>query len=93
MENHNEETELNDLPFLAYEDYHYAITIIHKGTPKRTTVRLEGYLVTALCKKHGLTDNGAIRKWVEQAIKDWTAFDSHLSLTRQVKRLIVESLV
>ena len=86
------ENELLEL-FLDYEDYHYAITINHKGQPKRTTVRLEGYLVNALCKKHGFNDNRSIRQWIEQAIKDWAAFDSHLPLTRQVKRLIVESLV
>ena len=55
---------------------------------------LEGYLVKALQRKHDLTDNPAIRAWIEQAIKsDGVRFDSDAPLTRQVKRLIMESFV
>jgi len=69
---------------------HFAIQI----DKKRTTVMLEGYLIKATQRKHGLTGNGDIRAWIERAIKtDGGRFDSHAPLTRQVKRLIVESFI
>jgi len=72
---------------------HFAVTITHQCQPKRTTVMLEGYWVKALQRKHGITDNAAIRAWIEQAIKgDGVRFDSFAPLTRQVKRIIIESL-
>ncbi|MDD5268026.1 MAG: hypothetical protein PHO08_13010 [Methylococcales bacterium] len=77
-----------------FKHIHFAVTITHKGQPKRTTVMLEGYLVKALQRKHHLADNTAIRAWIEQAIKDaGDKFDSDEPLTKQVKRLIVESFV
>jgi len=55
---------------------------------------LEGYLIKATQRKHGLTGNGDIRAWIERAIKtDGVRFDNYAPLTRQVKRLIVESFV
>ena len=77
-----------------FKQIHFAIVIEHQGKPKRTTIMLEGYLVKALQRKHELTDNTAIRQWLEQIIKgDPIRFDSYAPLTRQVKRLIIESLV
>lgn len=68
---------------------HFAIQV--EG--KRTTVMFEGYLVKALQRKHGLTGNGDIRAWIGQAIKTDSRFDNHAPLTRQVKRLVIESFV
>jgi hypothetical protein len=77
-----------------FKQIHFAVTIIHKGQPKRTTVMLEGYLVKALQRKHGLPDNTAIRAWIEQAIKKaGVYFDSQAPLTKQIKRLIIKSFV
>jgi hypothetical protein len=77
-----------------YEQLHFGVTITHKGQPKRTTVMLEGYWVRALQRKHDLTDNAVIRAWIEQAIKtDGGQFDSFAPLTKQVKRMIIESFV
>ena len=77
-----------------FKQIHFAVMFAHKGHIKRTTVMLEGYLVKALQRKHGLIDNPAIRAWIEQAIKnDGVRFDSDAPLTRQVKRIIIESLV
>jgi hypothetical protein len=77
-----------------FKQVHFAITITHKGKPKRTTVMLEGYLVKALQRKHDLADNTAIRAWIEQAIKQaGVYFDSQAPLTKQVKRLIIKSFV
>lgn len=77
-----------------FKQIHFAVTVRHNDEPKRTTVMLEGYLVNALQRKHGLADNPAIRVWLEQAInKDDMRFDRNAPLTRQVKRLIVESFV
>ena len=77
-----------------FKQIHFAVTITHKGKPKRTTIMLEGYLVKALQRKHNLADNTAIRAWIEQAIKDaGDRFDSYAPLTTQVKRLIIESFV
>jgi len=77
-----------------FKQIHFALTVVHDGKPKRTTVMLEGYLVKALQRKHELPDNAAIRVWIEQAIKiDGVRFDSFAPLTRQVKRIITESLV
>ena len=77
-----------------FKQIHFAVTINHQGQPKRTTVMIEGYWVKALQRKHGLTDNPAIRAWIEQAIKnDGVRFDSLAPLTKQVKRIIIESFV
>ncbi|MEY3760825.1 MAG: hypothetical protein RIR39_2316 [Pseudomonadota bacterium] len=77
-----------------FKQIHFAITISHKEHAKRTTVMLEGYLVKALQRKHNLADNTAIRTWIEQAIKaDGERFDSFAPLTRQVKRIIIESFI
>ena len=77
-----------------FKQIHFAVTITHQGQLKRTTVMIEGYLVKALQRKHGLTDNPAIRAWIEQAIKnDGVRFDSLAPLTKQVKRIIIESFV
>ena len=77
-----------------YEQVHFALTVMYGEQAKRTTVMLEGYLVKALQRKHRLSDNTAIRVWIEQAIKaDGSQFDSHSPLTKQVKRIIVESFV
>jgi hypothetical protein len=73
-----------------FKQIHFAINI----KTKRTTVMLEGYLVKALQRKHNLPDNTAIRTWIEQAIKaDGERFDSVAPLTRQAKRVIIESFV
>jgi len=83
-----------DNPVYDFKQVHFAVTFTHQGQPKRTTVMLEGYLVKALQRKHGLEGNAAIRAWIEQAIKaDGVRFDSFAPLTRQVKRIIVESFI
>jgi hypothetical protein len=77
-----------------YGQIHFALSFDHQGQAKRTTVMLEGYLVKALQRRHGLGDNAAIRAWIEQAIKaDGDRFDSAMPLTKQVKRMIIESFV
>ena len=77
-------------PVYDFKQVHFAITV----ATKRTTVMLEGYLVKALQRKHALIDNSSIRAWIERAIKaDGIRFDPDAALTRQVKRLIVESFM
>lgn len=83
-----------DSPVYDFKQIHFAVTIIHQEQPKRTTVMIEGYLVKALQRRHGLTDNPAIRAWIEQMIKsDGARFDNDAPLTKQIKRLIIESFV
>ncbi|MCK9398286.1 MAG: hypothetical protein M0Q44_22210 [Methylobacter sp.] len=83
-----------DTAVYDFKQIHFAVMFAHKGHIKRTTIMLEGYLVKALQRKHNLTDNPAIRVWIEQSIKnDGARFDSDAPLTRQVKRIIIESLV
>lgn len=73
-----------------FKQIHFAVSL---GS-KRTTTMLEAYLVKALQHKHGLIDNTAVRVWIEQAITgDARRFDSYAPLTRQIKRLIIESLI
>lgn len=82
--------EDSDNAVYDFKQIHFAINI----KTKRTTVMLEGYLVKALQRKHNLADNTAIRTWIEQAIKaDGERFDSVAPLTRQAKRVIIESFV
>ncbi|WP_019864985.1 hypothetical protein [Methylovulum miyakonense] len=89
----NQDDDL-DSPVYDFKQIHFAVTFSHQGQPKRTTVMLEGYLVKALQRKYGLTDNAAVRAWIEQAIKsDGERFDSFAPLTRQVKRMMIESFV
>lgn len=77
-----------------FDQLHFGVTINHKGQTKRTTVMLEGYWVKALQRKHGLVNNATIRVWIEQEIKAAGGkFDSHEALTKQVKRIMIESFV
>lgn len=76
-----------------YAHIHFGVVVKRNGQAKRTTVMLEGYLVKALQRKHALPDNAAIRAWIEQAVKDSGGYDDHEALTKQVKRLIIESFV
>ncbi len=83
--------------YFKHEDYrqvHFAVTIEHNGKPRRTTVMLESYLVSALQRRHNLADNTAVRAWIGEAIKGaGSGFDGNQPLTKQVKRLVVESFV
>ena len=89
-----DDDSIHDDTVYDYDHIHFAVMIAYKRHIKRTTVMLEGYLVKALQRKHGLSDNPAIRAWIEQAIKnDGVRFDSFAPLTRQVKRIIIESFV
>jgi transposase-like protein len=82
--------QTSDNAVYDFKQIHFAINV----KAKRTTVMLEGYLVKALQRKHGLADNTAIRTWIEQAIKaDGDRFDSIAPLTRQTKRIIIESFL
>jgi hypothetical protein len=76
-----------------FKQIHFAVTVASDGKPRRTTTMLDGYLVKALQRKHGLSDNTAIRIWIEQAIKNDGRFNSLQPLTRQIKRIIIESFV
>lgn len=81
-------------PVYDFKQIHFAITVMREGQPKRTTVMLEGYLVKALQRKHGLADNPSVRAWIENAVKaDGARYDSYAPLTRQLMRIIIESLV
>jgi hypothetical protein len=81
-------------PVYDFKQIHFAVAAMREGQPKRTTVMLEGYLVKALQRKHGLTDNSSVRAWIENAVKaDGARYDSYAPLTRQVMRIIIESLV
>lgn len=76
-----------------FKQLHFGVSVLQGDKVKRTTVMMEAYLVKALQRKHGLIDNPEIRVWIEQAIKADARFDSHKPLTKQVKRVITESLV
>ena len=76
-----------------YTPTHFNLTITHNGKAKRTTIMLEQFFIDALRNKHGLSDNRAIRQWLESAIATDDKFDPSASLTKQVVRMIVESLI
>lgn len=80
-------------PVYDFKQVHFAVTAMREGQPKRTTVMLEGYLVKALQRKHGLADNTSTRAWIENAVKADARYDSYAPLTRQLMRIIIESLV
>ncbi len=58
---------------------------------RRTTISLERYYTDALQSKFKLKNNVEIRQWIEAAIAD--NIDSDQPITRQVKCLIVKSLL
>lgn len=75
-----------------YRQVHFSVMVEHNGKPRRTTVMLESYLVSALQRRHNLADNTAVRAWIGESIKGaGSGFDGNQPLTKQVKRLIVES--
>lgn len=76
-----------------YTQTHFNLTVTHDGKARRTTIMLERFFINALQVKHGLGDNRAVRQWLESAIANDDSFDAGASLTKQVVRMIVESLI
>lgn len=79
-------------PDFDYVATHYAITI----GGKRTTVAIEGYLIKPLVKRFMLSSSTEIRRWIEKRIDADAKFNANatgLTVTAQVKRIIVEAIV
>ncbi len=61
---------------------------------KRSNFALEGYFIKALARKYELTNNSAVRQWIEAQVINTGGLEtnSKITVTTQVKRLIVESI-
>ena len=59
---------------------------------KRTTVMLEQFVIKTLQRSQGLPDALAVRVWLQDSINNDARFDPEIALTKQINRLIIESL-
>jgi len=75
-----------------YDIIHFAVKL---QPNKRSNIALEGYFIKALARKYGLTDNTTVRQWIEARVADLGGLDANpkITVTTQVKRLIVEAIV
>ena len=68
-----------------------AFYIVRKGKRERQVIALDGFLINALASI-GISKQDA-PQWVQAQVNAWTAFDSKLPITRQVKYLIMREVV
>jgi hypothetical protein len=61
------------------------------GKKKRQVINLDGFFINAL-ESIGVT-KGDVPAWVQKQVDEWTAFDPKLPVTRQIKCLIMRSVI
>ncbi len=65
--------------------------VMRKDKRERQVIALDGFLINALASI-GISKQDA-PQWVQAQVNEWTAFDSQLPITRQVKYLIMREVV
>ncbi len=68
-----------------------AFYVMRKDKRERQVIALDGFLINALASI-GISKQDA-PQWVQAQVNEWTAFDSQLPITRQVKYLIMREVV
>ena len=74
-----------------FDNVRIAFYIMRNNKRERQVIALDGFLINALASI-GISKQDA-PQWVQTQVDDWTAFDSQLPITRQVKYLIIRELV
>jgi len=74
-----------------FDNVRIAFYIMRNNKRERQVIALDGFLINALASI-GISKQDA-HQWVQAQVDDWTAFDSQLPITRQVKYLIIREVV
>jgi len=74
-----------------FDNVRIAFYIMRNNKRERQVIALDGFLINALASI-GISKQDA-PQWVQAQIDDWTAFDSQMPITRQVKYLIIRELI
>ena len=74
-----------------FDNIRIAFYVMVNGERKRQIVSLDGFLINALATIGILKPD--VTQWVQTQVDEWTAFDSKLPITRQVKYLIIREVV
>jgi len=74
-----------------FDNVRIAFYIMRDGKRERQVISLDGYFINALASIKVLKQD--VPQWVQAQVNEWTAFDSKLPITRQVKYLIMREVV
>lgn len=74
-----------------FDTVRVAFYIMRKGERERTVVRVDGFLMNALASI-GISRQ-EVPKWIQAQVNNWSAFDSQLPVTLQVRYLITQAVV
>lgn len=74
-----------------FDNVRNAFYINRKGKRERQVISLDGFYINALASIN--VSKQDVPQWVQAQVDDWTAFDSQLPITRQVKYLIMREVV
>jgi len=74
-----------------FKSVRIAFYVTHKGEKKRQVIALDGFFINAL-SSIGISKQDT-PKWIQAQVDEWTAFDSQLPNTQQVKYLIMREVV
>lgn len=74
-----------------FDNVRVAFYVIRDGKRERQVISLDGYFINALSSIK--VSKQGVPQWVQAQINNWTAFDSKLPITRQVKYLIMHEVV
>lgn len=74
-----------------FDNLRVAFYAVRNNKRERQVISLDGYFINALASiKVSKQD---VPQWVQAQVDEWTAFDSQLPITRQVKYLIMREVV
>jgi len=79
-------SQMND-----FDNVRLAFYIVRKGKRERQVISLDGFFINALASIKVSKQDAP--QWVQAQVDGWTAFDSQLPITRQVKYLIMREVV
>jgi len=74
-----------------FDNVRLAFYIMRKGKRERQVISLDGFFINALASIRVSKQDAP--QWVQVQVDGWTAFDSQLPITRQVKYLIMREVV
>lgn len=74
-----------------FDNVRIAFYVIRDGKRERQVISLDGFFINALARIK--VSKQEVPQWVQAQVDDWTAFDSKLPITRQVKFLIIREVI
>lgn len=74
-----------------FDNVRIAFYIVRNGKRERQVISLDGFFINALASIKVSKQDAP--QWVQAQVNGWTAFDSQLPITRQIKYLIMREVV